>query len=130
MGHKTNLLRKQSKVWGTTTCIFTSPYTELHLISIKAGGYCSRHSHQEKWNSFYCLAGKIDVVIYRTYDGEEIEERTTLSARECTDVPPNLDHKFECKEDAEVLEIYWVNQIDHSDINRKSDGGHQPVKEN
>jgi len=65
MGHKTNLARRQAKNWGETTCLFSSLYVEVHLIKVTPGGYCSRHIHEQKWNCFYILKGKLDVILYR-----------------------------------------------------------------
>lgn len=123
MGHATRISTLQSKIWGLTTNLFSSPYVEVHLIKVNPGGFCSRHIHEKRWNSFYILKGSLDVLIYRKYGDKEFEEKTTLKVGECSDVPPQVEHRFQCNEYCEALEIYWVDEIEGSDIVRKDNGG-------
>lgn len=119
MSHKTLCGAVQSKFWGQTQCIFVGPISEAHYLNINEGGYCSKHCHNYKWNRFFLTKGRLKVIIYRD-DGED---ETILAAGQFTDVPPGVYHKFEALEDCECLEIYWIDNLDPSDIERKSFGG-------
>jgi len=119
MSHKTLCGAKQSKFWGNTQCVFIGPISEAHFLSIKQGGYCSKHKHIHKWNRFFLISGKLQITIYRD-DGEDV---TTLESGEYTDVPPGIYHKFDCLEQAQCLEIYWVDNLNPEDIDRETVGG-------
>jgi mannose-6-phosphate isomerase-like protein (cupin superfamily) len=119
MGRKTALGRKTSKIWGVTSCIFESPYAEMHYIEANKGGYCSRHHHITKYNTFYVINGKLQITIY---NGENIET-TILNAGESMDVPAMIDHRFEALENTRAIEIYWVDKLESEDIIRKDSGG-------
>lgn len=119
MGHKTNLMIKQSKFWGETQCLYCGPHSETHFISAKKGGYSSVHCHVHKWNRFFVISGKLAVEISR----EKGIDRTIVSTGQCTDVPPGVDHRFVALEDSEAIEIYWVDELDPHDIERRNSGG-------
>ncbi|RLI45120.1 hypothetical protein DRO61_11170 [Candidatus Bathyarchaeota archaeon] len=119
MSHKTLAGAVQSKFWGHTQCIFVGPFSETHFLKISKGGFCSEHEHKNKWNRFFLISGKLKVTIYRP-DGYD---ETILEAGQFTDVPPSNFHKFEALEDCECLEIYWVDNLEVGDINRRSVGG-------
>lgn len=119
MGHSTLVGSWQGKYWGRTKCLFANDMCELHIIEAKAGGYCSRHHHKNKWNRFIILKGELDVIIYR----ENGEDLTELCEGMFSDVPPLQDHRFTAKTDCVALEVYWVDGIDPKDIVRKDVGG-------
>ena len=48
---------KAGKVWGETELVLQTPFVEFHRIWIKAGGFCSTHKHEFKWNMFYVSSG-------------------------------------------------------------------------
>ena len=119
MSHKTLCGAVQSKFWGETQCIFVGPTSEVHYLSIKKGGYCSEHKHNHKWNRFFVISGSLKVIIFRP-NGQDV---TVVRAGQFTDVPPGSFHKFEAEEDCTCLEIYWVDNIDVNDIDRRTIGG-------
>lgn len=116
----------QGKLWGTTQPLFDFNGTELHIIKTKAGGFCSEHYHDFKWNRFIVLSGKIKVTIFdKNMDpnsNEELEDVTILEAGMASDVPPRKWHIFEALEDSVALECYWV-ELDPGDIIRRTVGG-------
>jgi len=114
MGHKTLQGAFQSKRWGTTQCIFEGPTSEVHIIRSNAGYECSRHKHKAKWNRFYVISGKLEVVLYMEND----DDITTVTDGMFTDVPPEIEHKFRAIEDTICLEIYWIDPLDPKDIVR------------
>lgn len=119
MSHKTLAGAIQSKFWGQTQCIFVGSFSETHFLRIKKGGFCSEHRHLNKWNRFFLISGKLRVIIYRP-DGQD---ETILESGHFTDVPPGNFHKFEAIENCECLEIYWVDNLDVTDIDRRTVGG-------
>lgn len=110
---------RQGKCWGDTQLVFAFNSTELHVIRSNAGWRCSRHYHQAKWNRFVVISGKLVVRIFR--DDGSLDE-TILVAGGVTDVPPGVQHEFECVEDSVAIECYWV-PLDSQDIHRELAGG-------
>ncbi len=114
---------KQGKVWGTTQLVFAYNSTETHVIAGKAGYKCSSHSHRYKWNRFVVLSGKLKILQYNDCCNQDcVEDCTTLTSGQVTDVPPGILHQFEVLEDCIAIEIYWVT-LNAQDIERFSTGG-------
>ena len=108
----------QGKIWGTTQCIFRHNNVEMHRIRVDAGGFCSEHRHNHKWNRFFIISGKIKITIFR----ENGQDETVLTDGQCTDAYPDGYHVFEALEDTDAIEIYWVT-LDPDDIERRTTGG-------
>ena len=119
MGHKTLTGATQGKFWGPTRCFFENDSSEVHYIEAIKGGYCSRHHHEKKWNRFIVLEGALKVIIYK----QDSQDETILTEGMFSDVPPMIDHRFECLENAKALEIYWTDGLDPTDIVRRDSGG-------
>ena len=125
----------QGKVWGMTEALLVTPMIEVHKIIINAGGYCSMHKHEFKWNMFYVLHGEIDIHVRKNeYDLVDV---TNLRVGEHTSVAPNEYHMFKHhvppdEEEmvkkwgrpaaAAALEIYYLESIS-KDIIRETVGG-------
>jgi mannose-6-phosphate isomerase-like protein (cupin superfamily) len=105
---------KQGKVWGDTQLAWAWNNTEAHVIAVKAGGFCSRHSHQHKWNRFFVLRGELAVRIF--HEGDE-HDTTIIRAGQVSDVPPGVRHEFEALEDTLAVEFYWTT-LEAGDIER------------
>ena len=127
----------QGKVWGTTEALLVTPLIEVHKITIDAGGYCSMHKHEFKWNMFYLLYGKIDIHVQKN-DYDLVDVTRLYQPGDFTSVAPNEYHMFkEHVEDEEMvrewgsvnaagaLEIYYLEPIS-KDIIRETVGGHLP----
>ena len=119
MGHKTLIGASQGKFWGSTRCLFVNESCEMHCFEANKDGYCSKHYHENKWNRFVVLSGRLKVIIFK----DSGQDETILTAGMFSDVPPKVDHKFEALEDTTALEIYWTDGLDPSDIVRKDSGG-------
>ena len=107
------------KVWGETELLEANHALEFHRIVAKAGGICSKHKHQFKWNGFYVEYGKLLIRIWQN-DYKLIDE-TTLTSGDWTKVKPGLYHQFEALEDTVAYELYWA-EFNHNDIIRESVG--------
>ena len=110
---------KAGKIWGQTELIHANGVLEFHKIDFKAGGVCSKHKHQFKWNGFYVVSGKMKIRVWQK-DYDLIDE-TILGPGDFTRVKPGLMHSFEGIEDGVAFELYWA-EFNHDDIQRESVG--------
>ena len=110
---------KAGKVWGETELILANSSLEFHRIDYKAGGVCSKHKHDYKFNGFYVVSGKMKISVWQK-DYDLIDE-TMLGPGDFTAVKPGLYHTFEGIEDGVAFELYWAN-FQHNDIQRESVG--------
>ena len=85
------------KIWGTTELILANSSLEFHRIDYKAGGVCSKHKHEYKFNGFYIVSGKMKIKVWQK-DYDLIDE-TILGPGDFTAVKPGLYHTFEGIED-------------------------------
>ena len=110
---------KAGKIWGQTELIHANGVLEFHKIDYKAGGVCSKHKHQFKWNEFYVVSGKMKIRVWqKDYD---LVDETILGPGDFTRVKPGLMHSFEGIEDGVAFELYWA-EFNHDDIQRESVG--------
>lgn len=109
----------QGKVWGTTELIEANSALEFHVIEMKAGGVCSKHLHEFKWNGFYVEKGEMLIRIWQK-DYDLIDE-TILGPGDYTKVKPGLYHQFECLQDGVAYELYWA-ELNDNDIKRETVG--------
>ena len=107
------------KVWGTTELVERNGVLEFHRIVTKAGGVCSKHLHEYKWNGFFVESGSLLIRVWqKDYD---LCDETVLKAGDYTKVKPGLLHQFECLEDAVAYELYWA-EFPKKDICRDTVG--------
>jgi mannose-6-phosphate isomerase-like protein (cupin superfamily) len=110
---------KAGKIWGQTELIHANGVLEFHKIDYKAGGVCSKHKHQFKWNGFYVVSGRMKIRVWqKDYD---LVDETILGPGDFTRVKPGLMHSFEGIEDGVAFELYWA-EFNHDDIQRESVG--------
>jgi mannose-6-phosphate isomerase-like protein (cupin superfamily) len=105
------------KIWGETRCIRRDRAHEVHHASILMGGYSSRHHHR-KLNLFYVISGTLEV---HRYDPDE--HPVVLTAGMAYTVESGRAHRFNAITDVELLEIYWMDDLDPEDIVRVDVGG-------
>ena len=110
---------KAGKIWGSTELIHANGVLEFHRIDFKAGGVCSKHKHQFKWNGFYVVSGRMKIRVWQK-DYDLIDE-TILGPGDFTRVKPGLMHSFEGIEDGVAFELYWA-EFNHDDIQRETVG--------
>ncbi len=110
---------KAGKIWGSTELIHANGVLEFHRIDFKAGGVCSKHKHDFKWNGFYVVSGRMKIRVWqKDYD---LVDETILGPGDFTRVKPGLMHSFEGMEDGIAFELYWA-EFNHDDIQRESVG--------
>jgi len=108
---------KAGKIWGQTELLEANGVLEFHRINAAAGGVCSKHKHEFKWNGFFVESGRL---IIRVWKGNYVDE-TVLTAGQYTKVAPGEFHQFEAVEDTVAFELYWA-EFDHNDIERETVG--------
>ena len=117
---------RQGKNWGYTTEFFRNAMVSTHHLEIKKDGYCSEHKHEHKFNVFYVISGKLEVIIYRENPKHtmmpDIEDMTVLTEGQTTAIPPGFWHRFRALEDTECIEVYQVLLVGE-DIERRAEGG-------
>ena len=107
------------KIWGQTELIHANGVLEFHRIDYKAGGVCSKHIHEFKWNGFYVVSGEMIIRVWqKDYD---LVDETILGPGDFTKVKPGVLHQFEGLEDGVAFELYWA-EFNHNDIVRESCG--------
>lgn len=110
---------KSGKIWGQTELIEANGSLEFHRIETKAGGVCSKHLHEFKWNGFFVESGSMIIRVWQNdYD---LVDETVLHAGDWTKVKPGVYHQFECLEDCVAFEVYWA-EFSHNDIKRETVG--------
>lgn len=117
---------KSGKVWGITQLIHSNSSFELHRIEANAGGQCSKHKHQYKWNGFFVESGSLKVRIWKETSslsaGESTHiDETVLGPGDFLMVKPTEYHQFEAEEDTVAFEMYWA-EFNHDDIIREDHG--------
>jgi len=108
------------KVWGQTELIHANGVLEFHRIDFRAGGVCSKHKHQFKWNGFYVMSGRMKVSVWQK-DQQDLVDETILGPGDFTRVKPGYMHQFEGIEDGVAFELYWA-EFNHDDIQRETVG--------
>ena len=111
---------KAGKIWGQTELIHANGVLEFHKIDYKAGGVCSKHKHQFKWNGFYVMSGRMKVRVWQK-DQQDLVDETILGPGDFTRVKPGYMHQFEGIEDGVAFELYWA-EFNHDDIQRETVG--------
>lgn len=110
---------KQGKVWGETIEVKSNEDFSLHRLVIKAGGICSKHKHDFKYNGFFVETGKLIIRAWKNdYD---LVDETILTDLGYTEVAPHEYHQFEAIEDTVCYEFYFQKPISE-DIVRESCG--------
>lgn len=110
------------KPWGKTRRIYLDHGVEIWHASIDKGGFSSRHHHRSKVNDFYVVSGELAVL---TYEGDmaRVKACHTLKAGDKLSLGPGEWHRFQALTDVELIEIYWLLDIDAEDIVRSDTGG-------
>ena len=110
---------KAGKVWGDTELLHANGVLEFHRINFTAGGVCSKHKHEFKWNGFFVEKGRMIVRVWqKDYD---LVDETILGPGDFTRVKPGVYHQFEGLQEGVAFELYWA-EFNHNDIVRESCG--------
>ena len=114
-------MSKIGKVWGTTECILSTPFIEVHRLNIEPQHECSLHKHKYKWNAFFVKSGHLFIDVEK--EDYPLTDTTELGPGEFTTVRPGEFHRFRtANEVCECIEIYYPEALSE-DIFRKNHGG-------
>lgn len=110
------------KAWGWTRPLLQTPFVEAHFITVEAGGFCSMHKHDHKFNTFILVSGRLDIEVrkaaYKLVDCTKL-----LKVGDTTTVQPGEFHRFRAgNAGAQAIELYSLNPI-AEDIIREDVGG-------
>lgn len=112
---------KSGKIWGLTEVILSTPFIEVHRLSILPSARCSWHMHTAKFNCFLVLSGRM--VIERRKREYKLIDRTVLESGDLCTVPPGEYHRFVTEDcEARAIEIYYPKELSE-DIVREDVGG-------
>lgn len=111
------------KVWGLTSHIFGKNNVSIHRIEIEPGGFCSKHTHEHKYNMFFLESGELEIHIWKN-DYDLVDVTTLSRTGDYTTVKPGEYHMFKSvsAKPCIVYEIYWT-ELDEGDIKRENHGG-------
>lgn len=77
-------------------------YTQVNVITSKAGFQRGGHYHKVNTEAFFVVSGKFEVVLRK----EQETERYTFSAGEMFMIPPYVAHDFIYLEDTTLVSMY------------------------
>lgn len=116
------------KPWGVTRCIHRSATCEVWHASIRKGGKSSEgrwHWHRAKHQSLYILSGRLLVeqcltsgIPPESNEKHGIDRNVLLWGHSC-EIAAGTKHRFEAVTDVELIETYWLADIDPDDIERE-----------
>lgn len=108
------------KPWGHWRLLYVDDVYELRKLTLKAGGWCSRHFHTTKCNVFHVLSGSVRVKeYYADTPGEEgmFAVHILTEGSEPVHIPAGVQHRFEVLEDAVVYEYSLAREGEKMDVN-------------
>lgn len=115
----------ESKIWGTSKVIYRDDRSEIVEITVKAGGFCSRHYHKNKDNLFLVTSGALRVDQFG-FRGQSKWLYACGGGSGPLLVPAGVTHQFTAETDVVAWEVYRAiggRVIDPADIVRLSEGG-------
>ena len=98
-------LRK--KPWGFTELVACCPGFDLHRISVDRGGYCSRHAHVSRRNTFIVLGGSLQIQEFTNSKCDAIKSLINIRPGDLpVSINPGTYHRFVAFENCDALELY------------------------
>jgi len=111
-------MKRTSTVWGERWLIRQDSTHATSILMLKEGYECSWHAHQQKYNLFVVLSGKVGIVTEQ-FDGNS---EVILDHGECFTTKPGEKHKFVVYESSQMVEEMYV-EYNEDDIQRENLGG-------
>lgn len=105
-----NTAEIHKKVWGQETWIVNNDEYCGKLLDIDLGAMCSVHYHLAKHETFYCLSGRVLLMLWPGYDPAEGVHLTqyqyqTLLAGDSIEIPRGLPHSFKGMRRSRMIEF-------------------------
>lgn len=126
---------RESKVWGFVDHLFNDAHAAVSLLQTVRWTCCSIHKHEERFNSFTVLEGRLVVELFGSEDGPkpDPDQRIELTVDNPTlIVEPGVWHRFVVVEGGRVVEVYWPRAngaVRSDDIQRWTTGSRFNVLE-
>lgn len=105
--------------WGERCITFRSDIGIVTMLYLVPGQRCSFHHHNQSWNQFFVVSGKLGV---RTDKGHT----SILTDRQVFSVEPGVMHEFITYDEPTIVEEIAYVKYDPADIHRQTVGG--PIK--
>ena len=112
----------ETKVWGSTRCVYESSKFSGHELNVHRRGYTSIHIHKMRKNRLIIESGVIAIVTFCAWQ----IDRTILTVGKTFDVPSLVPHQFQVIQDGMIREEYWADRggsVEQDDIVRLVEGG-------
>lgn len=113
-------MRRESKVWGQRWLMRIDSTHANSFLKLKKGYQCSWHKHEQKYNLFVVIWGKVGILTEDIIDGSKNE--ITLTEGQCFTTMPGQRHQFKVYEDSGMIEEMYV-EYSEADIQREDLGG-------
>lgn len=113
----------EPKVWGKTRHLFCTPHAAMSHLIVEKGSWCSKHTHRERANVFWCLSALVEIEEWEL-NGDILV--TLLEPGDVYEVPSGVPHRFRVLEDGEMIEVYYADRggiVSIDDIDREELGG-------
>lgn len=108
-------MQRTRKTWGEKHNIFQNDTCEVSVLYLMPWRRCSWHTHQQKYNLFYVLSGKL---VIKLEDG-----KSEVPAGQIFTTSPGEFHEFQThEEETTCIEVMYV-KYDPADISRETLGG-------
>ena len=87
---------------GTLTQLVHTGYTQINVVTSKAGILRGSHYHKQSTEAFYVISGTVDVTLSR----EGKEEKATFQSGDFFQIEPYIVHSMFYPEDAILVALY------------------------
>ena len=107
-----------TKIWGIRRRILLTDNSEIDLLYLKKGSFCSLHRHKQKINKFVVICGQVK--IESEFGHQVLKKNDSFTVK-----PPQL-HRFVILEHSVMVELAYTSKnikIDPKDIMRILQGG-------
>ena len=105
--------------WGERVITFKWDGGISTILFLEPNKRCSYHHHNQNWNQFFCIKGKLGV---KTDKGHI----THLTERQCFTVEPGVKHEFMTYNEPTIIEEIAFVKYEPLDIHREMPGGDIP----
>ena len=112
----------QHGTWGERVRTFRTDSALVTILFLKPHKRCSYHFHNNSYNQFYVISGKLGV---KTDIGPE-PQTTVIGPRQSFTVNPGIKHEFITYNEPTIIEEVAYVKYDESDIHRIQLGGDVP----
>lgn len=89
---------------GTLTQLAHTGYTQINVVTSKAGTSRGKHYHKESTETFYVISGAMDVTLRH----ENKEEKITFQSGDFFQIKPYTVHSIFCPKDTAFIALYDI----------------------